>query len=212
MVTLPQSPNDPTVDEIERLLSEYARLKKEIAEVKKAIIGTDLPVPDEAWDNWLAEQMQKAEEEAEREVPADQVIFVVRPTCADEELFKRFESLNSELNDLTDFCTEWSFYREVDLCLELVRLFPSLDDCADAIIASPFEFAEWVEHYDSATNAFHAARFVAENCFQDARLTPRFDLLEAFRVWDDDHKKAYLTAKRGPFGIIPYLYGLRNDS
>jgi hypothetical protein len=85
----------------------------------------------------------------------------------------------------------------------LAESFPSL---RQAMNGRPFD-PDWMEHFAEGAmegNSHWAAMFVLDVWYSDRSVrAPRFNLIQAMRVWDDDHRNALDEWLMSPFYPVP---------
>jgi len=88
-----------------------------------------------------------------------------------------------------------------DAIVALARSFPSVAHAPGLDPWDPGAFAAWAAGPAPSTGAQHAARFVLSvwSCGGWSEPPGRFDLVKAWKVWDDAHCAAALRWLRRPF-------------
>lgn len=164
--------NNITASCLARLFVELATLRDAYEQAKQTCVGGDDLVSEAEFQLWAARFGWPSEEELAN--------FPRYQRCMDA-----YSELNYKLNHI----------RNLPLLVpnstvgELAQLFPSLREAPGLEPFDEHRFADWMDK-DASPQALHAAKLVLSVWENQPSF---FNLTEAFRDWDDEHREAYVA-------------------
>jgi hypothetical protein len=172
---MPEPPTTPpqiTAETLTKQLAELSRLRDEFEQTKQTCVGGDDPVTEAEFEAWLKSFGELGDYE--------QANFPRYRRC-----MEAYEELGYKCNEI-ELLPMMSRHPAVT---ELAQLFPSLRDAPGVEPFDEFRFEEWTKT-EATSMAKHAAKFVL-SVWED--MPQSFNLTEAFRDWDDEHREAYIA-------------------
>jgi len=182
----PPSPNFITAEMLAEQLAGLSRLKNEFEQTKRECVGGDDPVSDAEFATWRNNFGQPCE--------------------IDENSFPRYRrcmEAYSEVDDRSNYIQHLPLLNPNPAFTELANMFPSLRGAPGVDPFDEILFEQWRET-EISLQAKHAARLV-QSVWEN--MPQAFNLTEAFRDWDDEHREAYVAWFQRPLMPQRELWG-----
>ncbi len=167
-------------------LAELSQLKEEYELARRTCVGGDDPVSEAEFDAWL-KSFGDVGEFDEQDFPRYRRCMAAYEAFADRSSYVQYLPLLGPNPDVT----------------ELAHMFPSLRDAPGLEPFDEGRFETWMQE-EASVQARHAARLVLsvwENVPQ------AFNLTDAFRDWDDEHREVYVAWFQRPLMPQRELWG-----
>jgi hypothetical protein len=186
MSELPSSPTPINAEKLSDLLVELSRLKDEFERAKQTCVGGEDSIGEAQFQEW-ANRFGIPDSD-------DLANFPRYRRCMDS-----YEACSDQVNRIRHL----PLLEPNSAVAELGRLFPSLRDAPGLEPFDESRFEEWMKS-EASPIAVHAARFVLSVWENEPNF---FNIVEAFRDWDDEHRDAYVAWFRRPLMPQRQLWG-----
>jgi hypothetical protein len=187
-----EQPTDPkliTADLIAELLRELPRLEKEYEQAKHDCVSGEFPVSDEVVTAWADEQhIHELSQEQAEAIPG----------------YREYDKAATEFQSTNNYLLHIVPYVCQQLAMEQVAdRFSSLRGIRGVFEMDQPSLTAWMEH-EACPQGIHVGRFVLSLWRNEPT---SFNVADAFAVWDEEHRNAYVQWLKQPVVHQELLWG-----